>query len=107
VLQSRAGTGYTRLTPLERASQAQYVLDFGGPALDALPPDANVQAVVTADANGRVLEQIAYPHPGGKRWRLTLRVLRLDPRRPLELRAFLQQDKNVLSETWTHILPPE
>ena len=107
VLQSRTGTGYTRLTPLERTGQAQYVLDFGGPALDALPPDANVQAVVTADANGRVLEQIAYPHPGGKRWRLTLRVLRLDPRRPVELRAFLQQDRNVLSETWSHILLPE
>jgi glucans biosynthesis protein len=107
VLQSRVGMGYTRLTPLERSGQLQYVLDFAGPALDALPPDAKVQAVVSADANGRVLEQIAYPHPAGKRWRLTLRVQRLDPRRPVELRAFLQQDRHVLSETWTHIILPE
>lgn len=107
VLQSRAGIGYTRLTPLERSGQAQYVLDFDGPALQALPAGAQVQAVVTADANGRVLEQLAYPHPASGRWRLTLRVQRLDPARPVELRAFLRNDQHVLSETWTHVLPPE
>lgn len=107
VLQSRRGIGYTRLTPLERSGQVQYVLDFAGPALDALPPDAPVRAVVSADDNGRVLEQIAYPHPAGKRWRLTLRVQRLDPTRPVELRAFLQQDNHVLSETWSNIILPE
>lgn len=107
VLQSRRGMGYTRLTPLERSGQVQYVLDFAGPALDALAPDAPVRAVVSADANGQVLEQIAYPHPAGKRWRLTLRVQRLDPSRPVELRAFLQQDQHVLSETWTHIILPD
>lgn len=107
VLQSRRGVGYTRLSPMELSGQAQYVLDFEGPALAALPPDAAVRAVVTADANGRVLEQNAYPHPAGGRWRLTLRVQKLDPSRPVELRAFLQQEQNVLSETWTHILLPE
>jgi len=107
VLQSRRGMGYTRLTPLELSGQVQYVLDFAGPALDALPADAPVRAVVTADANGRVLEQLAYPLPVGKRWRLTLRVQRLDPARPVELRAFLQHAQDVLSETWTHILLPE
>lgn len=107
VLQSRRGMGYTRLSPMELSGQVQYVLDFEGPALAALPPEAAVRAVVTADANGRVLEQNAYPHPAGKRWRLTLRVQKLDPSRPVELRAFLQQEQNVLSETWTHILLPE
>lgn len=107
VLQSRRGMGYTRLTPLERSGQVQYVLDFAGPALDALPADAPVRAVVTADANARVLEQIAYPHSASKRWRLSLRVQRLDPTRPVELRAFLQQDNHVLSETWSNIILPE
>ena len=107
VLQSRRGFGYTRLTPLELSGQVQYVVDFDGPALAGLPPDAPVRAVVTADANGRVLEQVAYPHPAGQRWRLTLRVQRLDPTRPVELRAFLQQDNHVLSETWSNILLPE
>lgn len=107
VVQSRRGMGYTRLTPLELSGQVQYVLDFAGPALEALPPDAQVRAVVTADANGRVLEQIAYPHPAGGRWRVTVRVQRLDASRPVELRAFLQQDNHVLSETWSNIILPE
>ncbi|MCD6077087.1 MAG: mdoG [Ramlibacter sp.] len=107
VLQSRRGVGFTRLTPLELSGQVQYVLDFAGPALAALPGDAPVRAVVTADANGRVLEQIAYPHPAGQRWRVTLRVQRLDPSRPVELRAFLQQDNHVVSETWSNIILPE
>jgi len=106
VVQSRRGMGYSRLTAMERSGQEQYVVDFAGPALDALPADAAVRPVVTADANGQVLEQLAYPLPAGKRWRLTLRVQRLNPARPVELRAFLQHDNHVLSETWTHILLP-
>lgn len=107
VVQSRRGFGYTRLSPLEQAAQEQFVLDFAGPALDALAVDAAVRAVVTTDSNGRLLEQVVYPHPAGKRWRLTLRVQRLDPTRPVELRAFLQHDTHTLSETWTHVLLPE
>ncbi|MBE7367243.1 glucan biosynthesis protein G [Ramlibacter pallidus] len=107
VVQSRRGVGYTRLTPLELSAQVQYVLDFEGPALAALPPGAPVRAVASADDNGRVLEAIAYPHPAGQRWRLTLRVQRLDPSRPVELRAFLQHDTHILSETWSNIILPE
>ncbi len=107
VVQSRRGFGYTKLTALEQAVQDQFVLDFAGPALQALPPGAAVRAVVSTDANGRLLEQVVYPHPAGDRWRLTLRVQRLDPTRPVELRAFLQHDTHTLSETWTHVLLPE
>jgi len=107
VLQSRRGMGYSRLTSLELSGQVQYVVDFAGPALDALPAGAPVRAVATADANGRVLEALAYPNPAGKSWRLTLRVQRLDPSRPVELRAFLQHDTHVLSETWSNIILPE
>jgi glucans biosynthesis protein len=107
VTQTRRGFGYTKLTPMERAAQVQYVVDFAGPALDALPPGAAVRAVATADANGQILEQLAYPNPAAKGWRMTLRVQRLDPARPVELRAFLQHDSHSLSETWTHIILPE
>ncbi len=107
VVQSRRGMGYTKLTPLERSQQVQYVVDFAGPALDALPANAAVRAVATADANGRVLEQLAYPLPAGRGWRMTLRVQRLDPSKPVELRAFLQHDQHILSETWSNIILPE
>lgn len=105
--QSRRGIGYSKLAADERASQVQYVVDFTGPALDALPAGAPVQAVATSDANGRVLEQLAYFNPAAKSWRMTLRVQRLDPARPVELRAFLQHDTHILSETWTNIILPD
>ena len=38
---------------------------------------------------------------------MTVRVQRIDRARPVELRAFLQNDKHILSETWTNILLPE
>jgi glucans biosynthesis protein len=105
--QSRRGIGYSKQNKQELAGQVQYVVDFSGPALDALPNDAAVRAVVTADANGRVLEQLAYFNPAAKSWRMTLRVQRVDPAKPVELRAFLQQDNHILSETWSNILLPE
>lgn len=105
--QSRRGNGYSRKDHKEIPGQIQYVVDFSGPALDALPPDARVRAVVTAGANGRVLEQLAYPNPAAKSWRMTLRVQRIDPARPVELRAFLQHDRQTLSETWTNIILPD
>jgi glucans biosynthesis protein len=38
---------------------------------------------------------------------VTLRVERIDPGRPVELRAFLQHQNDTLSETWTQLLLPE
>jgi glucans biosynthesis protein len=38
---------------------------------------------------------------------VTLRIQRVDPARPVELRAHLQHQQDVVSETWTHLLLPE
>jgi glucans biosynthesis protein len=107
VAQSRSGYGYTQLSAAEQDAQPQYVLDFQGPALDALPADAELKAVVSADSNGRVLEAVAHPNPATKTWRLNLRVARIDPAKPVELRAFLQHKNQSVSETWTHLLLPQ
>lgn len=107
VVQSRRGYGYTKLSAGEQQRQPQFVLDFAGPALEALPPEAAVRAIASADANGRIAEVLAYPHPTQRGWRVTLRVERLDPARPVELRVFLQHQNDTLSETWTHAVLPE
>ena len=39
-------------------------------------------------------------------WRMTVRVKQLNPTQPTELRGFLQSGTNVLTETWSNILPP-
>jgi len=40
-------------------------------------------------------------------WRSVLRFRRLDRAKPVELRAHLQKGNEVLSETWSYILPPD
>jgi periplasmic glucans biosynthesis protein len=107
VTQSRRGDGYRRESDKPLAGEVQYVLDFSGPALQTLPDNAPVRPVVTSDANGRVLQQHAYPNPAGNGWRMTLRVQRINPAKPVELRAFLQHRNDTVSETWTHLLLPD
>ncbi len=103
-VQTRRGHGWTR--DGAPAGELQFVIDFDGPALRALPAGAQAQAVTTAPLNGRVLEAISHPHPQGG-WRLHLRVQRDNPAQPLELRAFLQHGTHALTETWTALIPPE
>lgn len=110
VTQSRRGTGYSKLGADALGQQLQFVVDFAGPALDALPEDARVEAIATASANARVVESLAYRNPATGAWRMTLRVERLksaepaQANQPIELRAFLQNDQHTLSETWTNLI---
>jgi periplasmic glucans biosynthesis protein len=107
-VQSRRGFGWHAPERAgELAGRVQYVLDFAGPALEALPPEAPVRVVASADANGRIEQQLVFFNPATRTWRVALRVQRLDPARPVELRAFLQHGNDTLSETWTHIVLPD
>jgi glucans biosynthesis protein len=65
-----------------------------------------VQAIATANANGRITESLAYKNPATGAWRMTLRVQRINPALPVELRAFLQHNNQTLSETWTNLITP-
>ncbi|WP_369973913.1 glucan biosynthesis protein G [Polaromonas sp. SP1] len=105
VTQSRRGFGYAK-AGTDLKDQVQYVIDFAGPALDALPEDAKVEAISSANANGRVLESLAYKNPATGAWRMTLRVQRLNAAQPVELRAFLKHDNHTVSETWTNLITP-
>lgn len=101
VAQTRIGRGFAELA----ADVQQFVVDFTGPSLTALPADANVKAVVTAPSNGQIVESNAYRVEATGAWRMTVRVKQLRPTQPTELRGFLQSGTNVLTETWSNILP--
>ena len=101
-LQTRAGRGYAELPE----DQQQYVVDFDGPSLAALPGDAAVKAVVTAPTNGQVVESNAYRLEATGVWRMTVVVKQLNRNEPTELRGYLQSGNDVLTETWSNILPP-
>ena len=101
VTQTRVGRGYRALAPNEQ----QFLVDFAGPSLEALPPGADVKAVVSAPANGEIVETNAYLVEPTRAWRLMVRVKQLDPSQPTELRGFLQTGTDVLTETWSNLLP--
>jgi periplasmic glucans biosynthesis protein len=102
VVQSRVGRGYAELAEDEQ----QYVVDFTGPALAALPPNAAVEAVVSAPSNGEIVESNAYRVEATGAWRMTVKVKQLRRNEATELRGFLQSGNDVLTETWSNILPP-
>lgn len=107
-VQSRRGLGYVRAEQAaDAAGLVQYVLDFAGPALGALAPQAPVRAIASADSNGRIEPPLAWFNPATRSWRVVLRVRPLDPARPVELRAFLQHGNDIVSETWTNIVLPD
>jgi glucans biosynthesis protein len=101
VVQTRAGRSFAELGDDEH----QFVVDFTGPSLAALPPDAPVKAVVTAPSNGEIIESNAYRVEATGNWRMIVRVKQLRPAEPTELRGFLQHGKDVLTETWSNIVP--
>ena len=103
VSQTRRGRGYVR----NDDGTIGFTIDFEGPALKKLPPDANVEVVATGDANCEVREAIAHRNDVTGGWRVALRIFRGDATKPAELRAYLGSRTSALSETWSYILPPD
>jgi glucans biosynthesis protein len=101
VVQTRVGRGYAALADDEQ----QFAIDFTGPTLASLPADAPVKAIVSAPANGEILERNAYRLEATGVWRMTLRVKLLQPSQPTELRGYLQRGEDVLTETWSNVIP--
>ena len=101
VVQTRIGRGFAELAEDEQ----QFIVDFVGPSLTALPASANVKAVVSAPSNGQIVESNAYLVEATGAWRMTVRVKQLRPAEPTELRGFLQSGSDILTETWSNVLP--
>jgi periplasmic glucans biosynthesis protein len=102
VTQTRRGYG-----PARKADESiQYHLDFDGPALHKLDAAAKIEGVVTADANAQQIVTNLYHNDVTGGYRLALQFKRVDEKKPVEIRAYLRNGTNVLSETWSYVLPP-
>lgn len=99
---SRRGHGYTKGAD----STLGFVIDFEGPALKKLSNDAMLEGVVTATSNGEVVENIVARNAVTGGARIRVRVKRVDDSKPVELRAFLRNEGNTISTTWSYIVPP-
>jgi len=81
------------------------LVDFEGGPLDQTDPGADVVSQVSADEHTEVLEHfVEYSEPA-RQWRLSM-LVRPSGDQTMSLRAFLSQDGEPLTETWTYELPP-
>ncbi|CAG4882380.1 glucan biosynthesis protein, periplasmic [Georgfuchsia toluolica] len=103
VVQTRRGRAYTK----NLDSSIGLLVDFDGPALRKLAANVKPKLIVSADANGQIIESEVYRNDVNGGWRLSLRVRRVDAAKPVEMRAQLRGNGNKESETWSYILPPE
>jgi glucans biosynthesis protein len=102
VTQTRRGRGYVK----KPDDSIGFIIDFEGPSLKKLAPDARLEGIATAGDNGEILESEAYRNEVTGGVRLALRVRRADANKPVELRAFLRSGGDTLSETWAYALLP-
>ena len=103
VAQTRRGHGFGKRPD----GDLNYVVDFDGPTLRAVPASTEIEPVIWTDANAEVRERNLFKNPVTGAWRMTVRFKRVDAARPVELRAYLKQQRKILTETWSYILPAE
>ena len=93
----------------------KFIVDFAGGRLEKLAPDQPVTAVVSVDSKTKLIEQQVYKNKFTGGWRLVFQIkpedqgmdLMLSQKRPpLELRAYLKEGKNILTETWSYTYLP-
>jgi len=81
------------------------VIDFGGGRLKDLPATAPVKPIITVGADGQLTQQSIVKNPVTGGWRVAFQI-KPPKGKALELRAFLQHDRDILTETWSYVLPP-
>ena len=86
-------------------NKRKFVIDFTGGALDELAPDAAVEAVVTA-SSGTIDNKVVHHNDHIDGWRV---FFELKPAgdAPVELRCFLKQGGDALTETWSYQWSPK
>ncbi|WP_311771979.1 MULTISPECIES: glucan biosynthesis protein G [unclassified Pseudomonas] len=94
VKQTLRSTGDVKQSNLIRQPDGSvaYLVDFEGPALKKLLPDAPVRSQVSVGDNAELVENSVRYNEHTKGWRLTLRLKIKDASKPTEMRASLVQD---------------
>ena len=103
VRETRRGRGYLKTDD----GSVELHVDFEGGGLNRMPSNATLDAAVWLDSNGEVLERHLRRNEATGGWRFVVRFRRLDKAKPVELRAHLIRGKEILTETWSYILPQD
>jgi periplasmic glucans biosynthesis protein len=103
VRETRRGRGWVNTDD----GTIQLHVDFEGAPLTRLPPNADVNTTLWIDGNGEIVEHQTRRNDAAGGWRTVIRFRQKDRSKPVELRANLNHDNKVVSETWSYILPPD
>jgi glucans biosynthesis protein len=98
----------TRIGPDSRFSGArQFVIDFDGPDLDAIPQDAPPTAIASCSPNAVIADNYVVRNTFAGAWRVYL-TMQPKPgnRDPVDLRCTLHNGTQVASETWIFLWSP-
>lgn len=94
----------TRIDGGSAEGNMRFVIDFAGKKLAAIPADQVVRGVVTVQEGpdaAEIVGQHVVKNPHADGWRLTFQI-KPKKREPIELRAFLDQGNETLTETWSY-----
>lgn len=115
---ARPPAGRTIATRTAKGNDGQmkkFVVDFAGGRLDRIPPGRSVTAAVTVDGSAKLIEQQVYKNRFSGGWRLVFQIKPEDQgmdrmlpqkRQPIELRAYLKEGNNAVTETWSYTFLP-
>jgi glucans biosynthesis protein len=98
----------TRRDNGEHGDVRRLVVDFGGKALEAVPGDQILRGDVTiasGEDSAEIVDQHVVKNPVTGGWRLTFR-LKPKTSGAIDLRAYLDQGSETLTETWSYLLHP-
>ena len=90
----------TRIGRGKADNARRFAVDFAGGELPRLPPDASIEAIVSA-SSGQIGEVIVQKNPPIGGWRALFDFVPADDN-PADLRCFLRQQDKFLSETWSY-----
>jgi len=98
----------TRIGPDSNFADArQFVIDFDGPKLDAIPEDKPPAAIASCSTNAVIVDKFVVRNVFLGSWRA---YLKMQPKPgnhdPVDLRCTLQHGTNIVSETWTYQWSP-
>jgi glucans biosynthesis protein len=109
-----AGLALATMTAAGKSTGSKkIVVDFGGKMLESLPSDKTIDAVVDVGAGAKLIEKQISKNRVNGRWRLVFEIALEDQtgkdkaiKDPVELRAFLKLDQDILTETWSYVYEP-
>ena len=93
----------TRIGPDSQFPGArQFVIDFDGPKLDAIPDSLPPVAIANCSAQASIVDNQVLRNPFLGNWRVILKMMpKPGSKEAVDLRCTLLQGTNIVSETWT------